>query len=81
MGIILQIGIHSNDHIPSGVIKSGSHGCCLTEIFPETDYHHMTVLFLYFFQELKTSIGGTVIDEEYFIFMIDCTQNFIQLLV
>ena len=64
---ILQVGIHSDDHITLGTGKATVQGGRLAIVTAELDSLHLGVLGMQFLDDLPRIVGGAIIHEVYLI--------------
>jgi hypothetical protein len=74
-GVILQVAIHRDDYLSGRSIKTGRHGCCLSEISSQPDYFHPAVFAGQQLHGIECSIGRTVIDQHYFVIIYLAIQS------
>jgi len=68
--VVLEVPIHTDDDLPLGVLKAGSHGCGLAIVFPEADHLYPTVMVVYPVQYFKCPVAAAVVHEDDFVWFL-----------
>src|SRR5262249_50832651 len=76
--VILEITVHRNDDRALGIVKTGRHGCSLSEVAPKVDYFDVRVLIGQAAKRVEGSVGAAVVNKNNFKGLVEPGQRGVQ---